>query len=311
MAKRRRAPIARHRTRAYRLTRTAALTLSLVVGGVWWAQDDGAAPPSAAGPRDAEVAVAPAGDSRGAASPRPAPPQALPPSPAVSLTVPHLGITAPVVPLGLDTQHHLATPPVNNPKMVGWYRDGPSPGETGTAVAVGHRDTKTGAAVFADLRALRPGRLIEARRADGKVAVYTVDRVKTYDKAHFPDQEVYGPAKRPELRLITCGGRFSHKSGYESNLVVFAHLTQVRTPAGQAPTPVPQSRTPAAKAPTPAPQSRTPVTKAPTPTPQSRTPATKAPTPAPQGSPPATEVRPPVAPAATPAAPAAPGGRRA
>ncbi|MEU3372609.1 class F sortase [Streptomyces sp. NPDC006711] len=249
MAQRRSTPIARHRTRAYRLTRTAALALSLVVGGVWWAQDDGAGPPSAAGPREAEVAAAPAGDSRGAVSPparpRPSPPApaALPPSRAMSLAIPYLGIEAPVVALGLDAQHRLATPPVNNPKVVGWYGDGPSPGETGTAIAVGHRDTRTGAAVFANLRVLRPGRVIEARRADGKVAVYTVDRVKTYEKAHFPDQEVYGPASRPELRLITCSGRFTHKAGYESNLVVFAHLAQVRTaPPTTAGAPAPTKR---------------------------------------------------------------------
>ncbi|MFF3980534.1 class F sortase [Streptomyces sp. NPDC055808] len=230
MAQRRRAPLTRHRTRAYRLTRTAALTLSLVVGGVWWAQDDEGAATAAAGPRDTEVAVTSAGDSRGPAVSRPAPP-ALPPSPAVSLAVPHLGIEAPVIALGLDAQRRLATPPVDDAKVVGWYQGGPSPGELGTAVAVGHRDTRTGPAVFAGLRALRPGRTVEARRADGRVAVYTVDKVKTYDKAHFPDQEVYGPTDRPELRVITCGGRFSTKTGYESNLVVFAHLTQVRTAA--------------------------------------------------------------------------------
>ncbi|MFE9401598.1 class F sortase [Streptomyces sp. NPDC006530] len=229
MAHRRRAPIARRRTRAYRLTRTAALTLSLVVGGVWWAQDDESAPPATAGHGDIATAVASGGDSRGAASPRPVAPRPLPPSPAVSLAVPHLGIEAPVVPLGLDAQRHLTTPPVDNPKVVGWYQGGPSPGELGTAIAVGHRDTRTGPAVFAALRSLRPGRMVEARRADGRIAVYTVDDVKTYEKSHFPDQEVYGPTGRPELRVITCGGRFSPKTGYESNLVVFAHLTQVRT----------------------------------------------------------------------------------
>ncbi|MFJ8311682.1 MULTISPECIES: class F sortase [unclassified Streptomyces] len=240
MAQRRRAPTTRHRTRAYRLTRTAALTLSLVVGGVWWAQDDEPAPAAVvgAGSRDVEAASAPFGDSRGPASPRPAPPSPaspspvaphpLPPSPAVSLAVPYLGIKAPIVALGLDAQQRLTTPPVDDAKVVGWYQQGPSPGELGTAVAVGHRDTRTGPAVFASLSTLRPGRLVEARRTDGQVAVYTVDTVKTYAKARFPDQEVYGPTGRPELRLITCGGKFSPKTGYESNLVVFAHLSQVR-----------------------------------------------------------------------------------
>ncbi|MFG3281464.1 class F sortase [Streptomyces sp. NPDC048111] len=233
MALRRRAPLARRRTRAYRLTRTTAVALSLVVGGVWWAQDDDPATLASTGPRDSGTAVAPAGDSRGPAPARTAAPRPLPPSPAVSLAVPRLGIEAPVVPLGLDAQHHLTTPPVDDPKVVGWYGGGPSPGETGTAVVVGHRDTRTGPAVFASLRSLHPGRLVEARRADGRVAVYTVDKVMTYEKAHFPDQEVYGPSRRPELRLITCGGRYTPKTGYESNLVVFAHLTQVRTPAAR------------------------------------------------------------------------------
>ncbi|MFI6470118.1 class F sortase [Streptomyces sp. NPDC050516] len=234
MAQRKHAPIARHRTRAYRLTRTAALALALVVGGVWWAQDDGPSPAGADGPRFTKVAAAPVGDSRGPASPRPpsprpVAPRPLPPSPAVSLAIPYLGVTAPLIPLGLDAQRHLATPPVDNPKVVGWYQGGATPGELGTAVAVGHLDTRTGAAVFAGLKMLRPGRLIEARRADGKVAVYTVDKIKTFDKKRFPDQAVYGPTGRPELRLITCAGRFNAKTGYESNLVVFAHLTQVRT----------------------------------------------------------------------------------
>ncbi|WP_167162221.1 class F sortase [Streptomyces sp. MBT27] len=228
MAQRRGAPLTRRRTRAYRLTRTAALTLSLVVGGVWWAQDDEGPATTAAGPRDGEVTVSSAGDSRGPATTRPPVPVPLPPSPAVSLAVPHLGIEAPVVPLGLDAQGRLTTPPVDDAKVAGWYQGGPSPGELGTAVAVGHRDTRTGPAVFAALRTLRPGRTVEARRADGRVAVYTVDRVTTYEKARFPDQEVYGSTGRPELRVITCGGRFSTKTGYESNIVVFAHLTQVR-----------------------------------------------------------------------------------
>lgn len=75
---------------------------------------------------------------------------------------------------------------------------------------------------------MKPGKPIEARRADGRTAVYTVDRVKVYDKATFPDKEVYGPTRRPELRVITCGGLFSRRTGYTSNVVVFAHLTATK-----------------------------------------------------------------------------------
>ncbi len=115
--------------------------------------------------------------------------------------------------------------PVDSPKLVGWYEGGPTPGEAGTAIAVGHRDTRTGPAVFAGLAHVQRGRTVEVRRADGRTAVYSVDRVKVFDKAGFPDKEVYGPTGRPELRVITCGGLFSRRTGYTSNVVVFAHLT--------------------------------------------------------------------------------------
>lgn len=163
------------------------------------------------------------------ASERPEPPpRPLPRSPATTLRVPSLGIEAPIVPLRLGPGRHLGTPPLDKPKLVGWYAGGPSPGERGTAVAVGHRDTKTGPAVFAGLARVPRGARIEARRADGRTAVYTVDRVRVFDKATFPDKEVYGPSKRPELRVLTCGGLFRRATGYTSNVVVFAHLTATR-----------------------------------------------------------------------------------
>ncbi|USQ87418.1 class F sortase [Streptomyces phaeoluteigriseus] len=199
----------------------------------------GTAHPSAAAPRPA------AGGTR-AAKPRPRPTSGntvknavkgthvLPRSRATRLAIPYLDLDAPVMDLRLDSRRRLPAPPEDEPNLVGWYADGPSPGGPGTAVAVGHLDTDTGPAVFSGLSELGKGRRVEIRRADGRTAVYTVDRIKKYEKAHFPDQEVYGDRGRPELRLITCGGSFDRRSGYSGNLVVFAHLTQIREPAGPA-----------------------------------------------------------------------------
>ncbi|WP_309235439.1 class F sortase [Streptomyces sp. TRM64462] len=241
------------------------MALALVVGGVWWAQDDAPSPGPAA-----VAAGAPPGDTGDAArpsvlrspsppatakpkpdptpkpkpdpkakpkpdpkpkakpAPEPKPPPApLAPSPATRLAVPAITIEAPVVGLGLDESGRLLSPPVDDPLLVGWYEDGPTPGEKGTAVAVGHRDTRTGPAVFLDLNSLKPGNTVRVTRKDGLVAVYTVDRVRTYDKDRFPDQEVYGATGRPELRLLTCGGSFDRKKGYAANVVAFAHLTDV------------------------------------------------------------------------------------
>ncbi|WP_329226409.1 class F sortase [Streptomyces canus] len=285
MAPRRRRRRPWYRTRAYRLTRTALLTVVLVTVGVRCTGDDKPTVPygpdgqdtvAAAGPDaevaggpdvevtrepdadvsrgpDAEVTREPGADvsrgpgvdvsrgldadvSRGPApSARPTPTRRpplrpLPRSRPTSFRIPSLGIDAPITGLGLIRGRELATPPVDKPKLVGWYQGGPTPGEPGTAIAVGHRDTRTGPAVFAALAQVKPGKVIEAGRADGRTAVYTVDRVKVFDKEGFPDKEVYGPARRPELRVITCGGLFKWRTGYTSNVVVFAHLTRTREP---------------------------------------------------------------------------------
>jgi sortase (surface protein transpeptidase) len=232
------------------------VTLSLVVGGVWWAQDEepsgppiaaapaahGAAPNSGAAPDGpgrhpdqksqaqprTTAPVRPQAQPRPAAPVRPKPPPApLGRSRATNLAIPAITIEAPVIGLGLDRAGQLGTPPADNPRIVGWYKDGPSPGERGTAIVVGHRDTRTGPAIFLNLNSLSPGNTVRVARADGRVAVFTVDKVRTYTKAEFPDQEVYGSTNRPELRLLTCGGSFDPKTGYESNVVVFAHLTDI------------------------------------------------------------------------------------
>nr|WP_251061161.1 class F sortase [Streptomyces sp. ISL-100] len=153
----------------------------------------------------------------------------LPASPPLSVAVPAITIESPIIGLGLDPAGHLAAPQVDNPRLVGWYRDGPTPGEAGTSLLVGHRDTRTGPAIFLNLNALVPGDVVHVVREDRRTAVFTVDAVRTYKKEAFPDAEVYGAkAGRPELRILTCGGAFDKKKGYASNVVVFAHLTDVK-----------------------------------------------------------------------------------
>lgn len=222
------------------------VTLSLAGGGIWWAQHgEWSAPSALAGPAahraaadSAAARAVPGPDQKPKAQPRPGatakptPRSAPSPAPltrsrATSLSVPAITIEAPVMDLTLDRTGKLGTPPVENPRIVGWYAGGPSPGEPGTAIVVGHRDTRTGPAVFINLDSLAPGNTVRVARADGRVAVFTVDKVRTYAKEDFPDREVYSSTRRPELRLLTCGGSFDPKKGYEANVVVFAHLTGV------------------------------------------------------------------------------------
>ncbi|MQY38839.1 hypothetical protein SRB17_68530 [Streptomyces sp. RB17] len=222
MAPRRRKRRPWYRTRAYRLARTALLVTVLVTVG----SRCGGGHAGPGRPGDAVAAGGPGANGGKSCEPPPGPPpDPLPRSRPTSLRIPSLGVDAPITAIGLDGERQLETPPVDKPKLVGWYQGGPTPGESGTAIAVGHRDTTTGPAVFATLAFVKPCKVIEVKRADGRTAVYTVDRMKVFDKAGFPDAEVYAPAARPELRVLTCGGFYSRRTGYTSNVVIFAHLT--------------------------------------------------------------------------------------
>ncbi|MGY6018520.1 class F sortase [Streptomyces spinosirectus] len=151
--------------------------------------------------------------------------RALPPSPPTRIRIPSIRVNAPLMGLALTRTGSLGVPPAAKPDLAGWYEAGTTPGERGTAVVAGHVDNADGPAVFYDLGAVRKGSRIEVDRRDGGTALFAVDAVEVYDSRHFPDRKVYGPASRPELRVITCGGGYSRTTGYQGNVVVFAHLT--------------------------------------------------------------------------------------
>ncbi|MFI6655997.1 class F sortase [Streptomyces sp. NPDC050523] len=154
--------------------------------------------------------------------------RALPPSPPNRIRIPSIHVNAPLMGLALTRAGSLDVPPAAKPDLAGWYEAGTTPGERGTAVVAGHVDNADGPAVFYDLGAVRKGSRIEVDRRDGGTALFSVDAVEVYDARHFPDRKVYGPASRPELRVITCGGGYSRTTGYQGNVVVFAHLTGSR-----------------------------------------------------------------------------------
>ncbi|MFE5213263.1 MULTISPECIES: class F sortase [unclassified Streptomyces] len=153
---------------------------------------------------------------------------ALAPSPPTRVRIPSIRVKAPLMGLALTPSGSLDAPPAAQKNLAGWYEAGTMPGETGTAILAGHVDNTDGPAVFYDLGALRRGARIEVDRRDGSVAVFTVDAVEVYSARDFPDEKVYGAAARPELRVITCGGGYSRATGYQGNVVVFAHLTGSR-----------------------------------------------------------------------------------
>ncbi|MFI1352758.1 class F sortase [Streptomyces sp. NPDC020898] len=194
----------------------AVLSVAALLSGAWLVRGGGEthSPPQ---PSAAEARTE-------SAAPEPAAP-ALPPSPPLRIRIPAVHVNAPLMGLGLTPTGSLDVPPAEREDLAGWYEAGTAPGETGTAIVAGHVDNADGPAVFYRLGALKKGSGIEVERRDGSTALFTVDAVEVYDTDHFPDDKVYGAAERAELRVITCGGRYSPRTGYEGNVVVFAHLT--------------------------------------------------------------------------------------
>ena len=142
-------------------------------------------------------------------------------APPVTLGIPGLDLTTRLIGLRKSRDGTLQVP--QDPQRVGWYSQGPAPGDDGPAVLVGHVDSYRGAGVFARLDELVPGDQIRIRRADGTLAVFEVRQVQEYAKRDFPTDVVYRGNGEASLRLITCGGEFDRQSrSYRSNVVVFA-----------------------------------------------------------------------------------------
>jgi hypothetical protein len=150
---------------------------------------------------------------------------ALEPSRPVRIEIPALKVRAPVRPVGLAPDGTIAVPPLDKHNEAGWFDRGPTPGQSGPAVIVGHADTRTGPSIFHDVATLPAGSRIEVTRQDGTVAVFAVDSVEHFDKGKLPADRVYGDFSAPSLRLVTCGGQWLGGSvGYRDNIVVFASL---------------------------------------------------------------------------------------
>jgi LPXTG-site transpeptidase (sortase) family protein len=152
----------------------------------------------------------------------------LPPSPPVRVEIPAIGVSSPLVRLGLNRDRTMEVP--GDYQVAGWFTGGPQPGQLGPAVIAGHVDSRTGPAVFYRLRDLRPGDQVRVVRADRRVVRFEVDSVASYPKQALPSEAVYGATTAPALRLITCAGNFDRASGsYRENLVVSA----TRVPDGE------------------------------------------------------------------------------
>lgn len=135
-------------------------------------------------------------------------------------------------PLGLEDGGEIEVP--DDYTSVAYYKHGPTPGELGPAVILGHVDSVNGPAVFFSLGQLKEGDEIQVERADGSTATFAVTELERQTQTAFPTRKVYGDLDHAGLRLITCTGIYDkEKLRYTHNLIVYAKLVSSSTKSGE------------------------------------------------------------------------------
>lgn len=166
--------------------------------------------------RSAETQQPKQGGARDAAAP-----DAAAVDPPRGVSVPALGVTAPVVPTGVTRAGNAQIP--RDGDVIGWYEFGAAPGDSrGSAVLIGHRDTEAeGPGALFALDQLRPGTRVIVSQA-GEPLRYEVVSLRSTEKSGLPDA-LFRRTGPHQLVLITCGGAYlADAGGYQENLFAIA-----------------------------------------------------------------------------------------
>ena len=164
-------------------------------------------------------------------------PAASPPSlqsariaPPTMVTIASLDVQAPIDAVGLLAGGGLAVP--DDAARIGWFAPVGfelAPGDPGTAVLAGHRDSRrTGPGAFHGLADIGPGARIVVQHADGRVSDWEVERSVLAPRDALPVDELFTRSGPPRLALVTCGGAFdAARRRYSHNVIVYAMLVGV------------------------------------------------------------------------------------
>ena len=139
------------------------------------------------------------------------------------LKIPKINVDAAIVTVGVTDKGEMEAP--SGPKNVGWFKLGPRPGDSGSAVLAGHYGQwKNGeGSVFDDLSKLIIGDRIYVEDENGTIITFAVKELRTYDpNANTLDVFASSDGKA-HLNIITCEGTWiASQKTYSNRLVVFA-----------------------------------------------------------------------------------------
>jgi hypothetical protein len=141
-------------------------------------------------------------------------------SPPVAVAIPALGVRARIVPEGIGAGGALDIPP---PAEVGWYDQGPAPGQDGTTVLAGHIDDHGVPGAFLRLSNIQAGTTVQVTTASGRVAAYTVTERRMLPQDDLASSGLLSQQGAPELVMISCGGDYDEATHlYLDNIVIVA-----------------------------------------------------------------------------------------
>lgn len=145
----------------------------------------------------------------------------------VRIEIPSINLSAPFEePLGI-LEDGTVEPPTQY-TTVGWYKYGPTPGEQGPAVILGHVDSVSGPAVFFSLGQVPLGGKVLITREDGSIVTFTITKLERIEQDAFPTERVYGNTPDAQIRLITCTGTYDKGiRRYSHNLIMYGTLDSV------------------------------------------------------------------------------------
>lgn len=161
-------------------------------------------------------------------SPTPSPSPTPTPTPAfgnpVRMSIPAIGVNAPVIPVATDAEGRMEAP--GDWFSIGWYAPGTKIGWQGNAVVAGHYDTNTGASgPFFALHKLVAGNEIVITDEIGRTMTYRVERAESRPVGEWNLHEIFGPSDERRLNLVTCAGWWNARQhSYSNRFIVFAKL---------------------------------------------------------------------------------------
>jgi LPXTG-site transpeptidase (sortase) family protein len=140
------------------------------------------------------------------------------------LLIPSIKVNAAVQYVGVKADGSMGTPA--GFKDVAWYKYGPIPGQTGSAVMDGHVDNALALdGVFKHLEDVKVGDDVYVVSKDGTKLHFKVIKTEIYNTKDSPNQKIFADTSGKYLNLITCTGTWvkSDKS-YDQRLVVYTEL---------------------------------------------------------------------------------------